>query len=121
MELNKRKNTFQDEKLTNSYSHFVMLIDKLNKKKLTTNVINSINSNVDEINSYTGSEKELKKLLRKSRLKVIKLLEKELKLVTKNHSRNTWMALGMSIFGLPFGVEFGASLQNMCFIGIGLL
>lgn len=31
----------------------------------------------------------------KTQTNTIKLVEKELKLVTKNHCRNTWLAIGM--------------------------
>ena len=48
------------------------------------------------------------------------MIEKEHKLVTKNHYRNTWLANGMTVFGLPIGVVFGTSLDNMGFLGIGL-
>jgi len=30
------------------------------------------------------------------------------------------LAIGMSAFGIPFGVVFGASLDNMGYLGIGL-
>lgn len=30
------------------------------------------------------------------------------------------MTLGMTIFGLPFGLMFAMSLDNMAFLGIGL-
>ena len=50
----------------------------------------------------------------------MKQLEKELKWVTKNHYRTMWMMLGMTTFGLPLGVAFGAALGNMAFLGIGL-
>jgi hypothetical protein len=51
---------------------------------------------------------------------IFKLVEKELKLVTKNHYRRLWMVLGMTIFGVLLGVAFGASLGNMAFLGLGL-
>ena len=40
--------------------------------------------------------------------------------MTKNHYRNTWLALGMAAFGIPLGVAFGTSSGNMGLIGIGL-
>ena len=40
--------------------------------------------------------------------------------MTKNHYRNTWLALGMAAFGIPLGVAFGMSLRNLAFLGIGL-
>lgn len=51
---------------------------------------------------------------------LLKLLEKELKLVPKDHYRTRWMVVGMSAFGLPFGVVFGTSLGNMAYLGLGL-
>jgi hypothetical protein len=53
-------------------------------------------------------------------MRLIKLIEKEVKLVPKNYYRNLWLTLGMAGFGIPIGVAFGASLGNMAFIGVGL-
>lgn len=52
--------------------------------------------------------------------RMVNTLEKEVKLVPKNHYRNRWLALGMAAFGLPMGVVFGISLGNMAFLAIGL-
>ena len=119
-ELDKRVNIDQNKKLNNTYSQFGELLNELNKKELPNEVISSINSGIEEINSFKESEKGLRKLIRKAQSRIIKLIEKELKLVTKNHYRNTWLAIGMSVFGIPLGVAFGTSLGNMGFIGIGL-
>lgn len=119
-ELDKRVNIDQNKKLNNAYSQFGELLNELNKKELPNEVISSINSGIEEINSFKESEKGLRKLIRKAQSRIIKLIEKELKLVTKNHYRNTWLAIGMSVFGIPLGVAFGTSLGNMGFIGIGL-
>lgn len=64
--------------------------------------------------------KMLLKRLRSSELRILKLIEKELKLVPRNTYRTRWMAIGMSIFGIPMGVAFGASLGNMAFLAIGI-
>jgi len=48
------------------------------------------------------------------------LLEKELKIVPKGYYQNLWIALGICVFGLPIGVVFGTSLDNMGLLGIGL-
>ncbi len=120
IELNKRVTIDQNKKLNNEYSQFGELLNKLNEKELPSEILSSINSGIEEINSFTDSEKELRKLISKTQSRIIKLLEKELKLVTKNHYRNTWLAVGMAAFGLPLGVVFGTSLDNMGLIGIGL-
>ncbi len=58
--------------------------------------------------------------MRSAELRILKLIEKEQKLVPKNTYRNRWMAIGMSVFGVPIGVAFGASLGNMAFLAIGI-
>jgi hypothetical protein len=62
----------------------------------------------------------LRKHIRKTQSGILKLIEKELKLVTKNHYRKTWLAVGMAAFGIPLGVAFGTSIGNMGLLGIGL-
>ena len=48
-------------------------------------------------------------------------MEEKHLLVPKNHYRNKWLALGMAVFGVLLGDAFGASLQNMAILAIGLL
>ena len=72
----------------------------MNKKELPNEIINSVISDIEEVNSFTKSEKVLRNLIRITQSRIIKLIEKELKLVTKNHYRNIWLAIGMPIFGI---------------------
>ena len=92
----------------------------MNKKELPDDLISTINKGIEEINSFSASDKELRKFIKKTQSRIVKLIEKELKLVPLNHYRNTWLAIGMSAFGIPLGVAFGTSLGNMEYIGIGL-
>ena len=119
-ELTERPNFKTDKKLYQSYFQLNKLLIELKTKPLSQEVINSINKDVDKINVASGSEKELRKLMRKSLSRILKLIEKEHKLVTKNHYQNIWLATGMAVFGLPFGVAFGFLLDNMAFLAIGL-
>jgi len=116
--LKQRPEISDKPKLQKSYSQFEKLIAELRKKELPNKVIELINVSIDELNS--SSEKELCSKTKKLQAKIVALIEKELKIVTKNHYRNTWMALGMAAFGIPLGAAFGASLGNVGFIGIGL-
>lgn len=117
-DLIKRPTITNNEKLIGPYTQFTELLKVLESKELPEEIINTINNGVDKVNSV--SESELRKQLKKTQTEIIKLIEKELKLVTKNYYRNTWLAVGMAAFGIPLGVAFGASLGNMAFIGIGL-
>ena len=119
-ELNKRPEVDQDKKSKCKFVNFEKLIAELSKKDLSSEIVDFANQNIDEVNSISGSGKDLRKQIAKSQSNILRLLEKDLKLVAKNHYRTKWMILGMSMYGVPFGVAFGAILDNMGFIGIGL-
>ncbi|WP_127845663.1 hypothetical protein [Psychroflexus aestuariivivens] len=116
----KEPGNIQNKRLTDFYRQFDKLLIELRKKELNTDVVNSINNGIEEINAFSGSEKKLRKKIKTEQSRILKLIEKEHKLVTKNHYRNMWLAIGMAAFGIPLGVAFGASLGNMAFISIGL-
>ncbi len=46
--------------------------------------------------------------------------KKEYNLLPPRYYQNQWMAIGMTAFGLPFGLMFALTLDNMAFLGIGL-
>lgn len=119
-ELKNRPNIDQHKKLYASYSQFNNLLTALRAKELPSETISSMNDGIDRLNAVSGSEKELEKEIKNTQSRIIKLIEKEHKLVTKNYYRNTWLAVGMAAFGIPLGVAFGTSLGNMAFLGIGL-
>ncbi|MBL4604476.1 MAG: hypothetical protein JKY02_02075 [Flavobacteriaceae bacterium] len=118
-ELKSRK-TFDNQKIQNGYTQFEELLALLQKRSLGEKSIQCINSEIDTINSIRVSNNELRKQVRKSQAKMLLVLKKEDEIVPKNHYRNLWMALGMTVFGVPLGVTFGASIENMGFIGIGM-
>ena len=120
IELVERSNTDQNKKLSNCYSTFGKLISELRKKEIPSEIVDRVNRDIEGINLFSGSNRELLKLLRKVQYGILKLIEKELKLVPRNHYRNMWLAIGMAAFGIPFGVVFGISLGNMAFLGVGI-
>jgi len=123
MELIKRKEIQGLElskKLKYKYDEFGLLIDLLRKRDLPAETVSSMNQDIEGINALSGSNKELLRQVRATELRMLKLIEKEQKLVPKNTYRNRWMAIGMSVFGVPIGIAFGASLGNMAFLAIGI-
>lgn len=116
--LNKTDNS--NIKIANSIKQFNSLIKLLNDKNLTVNVIEKINADITELNSSQVMGNSLSHLIKKKQNKIIRLTEKELKIVPKNYYRNLWMVLGMSAFGLPLGVAVGLSLGNIGLLAIGL-
>lgn len=120
IELKKREFTDQNKKLAKAYQRIQALIIAINKKEIPTEISTLINADINMISSFVGSDTELKKIANKTYNKTIKLLEQKLKFVARNHYRTTWLAIGMSVFGVPMGVAFSAALDNYAFIGIGL-
>ncbi|MCA5006809.1 hypothetical protein [Sphingobacterium bovistauri] len=107
-------------KVENSIAQFKKLIEILNTKNLPENIVEKINSEISVLNSSEVDGNLFLHLLKKRQNAITKLIEKELKLVPKNHYRNLWLVLGMTAFGLPLGVVFGLSLGNIGLLGIGL-
>lgn len=119
-ELNQRLEKTEDSKLKNIYNQFNQYLIELAKKDLPESLAMSVNKDIEIFNSVDGSDKELRKEIKKTQSKVIKLVEKELKIVPKNYYRNLWLAIGMGGFGVMFGVVFGMTLNNMAFLSLGL-
>jgi predicted RND superfamily exporter protein len=120
IELKSRQNISTDIKLSKIYSQFEVLLSELKRKELPSKFIESVNQDIEELNSTSLTDNELRKLVKKKQTRIIKLAEKELKIVPKNYYRNLMLAVGMSVFGLPIGVAFGLSIGNMGLLGIGL-
>jgi len=109
-----------DTKTKALYDQLQQLLNEVGKKKLSAETIEKINRETALINSTTLRDKDLHKMLKQKQNDLIKLLEKEHKIVPKNYYRNLWMAFGMGAFGLPIGVAFGLLMHNIALLSIGL-
>ena len=119
IELKDRLEFDADSKMYKLYIQFTQLINELRKKDLPDVIVEAINEDIKDLNSLTTAE-QVKVAVKQKQTKIMKLLEKQLKIVPINYYRNIWLAVGMSAFGLPIGVTFGLSLHNMGLLGIGL-
>lgn len=97
---------------------FAKLLNELRSRGLPDSMIESINQQVALVHSFGIEEKTFAKQLSKSQ--ILHQLMKELKIVSKNHYRSTFMSIGMAGIGIPMGVAFGLALGNLAFLGIGL-
>jgi hypothetical protein len=109
-----------DAKLEALYTQFDQLINELDKKSISTEVISDINKEVEETNASSLTGNELKRLLKKKQSAIVTLVEKKHKIVPKDFYRQFWMILGMSAIGLPFGVGLGVALGSMAYLGLGI-
>ena len=118
----KEKGDFPDNiKLNRIYRQFQEILKELRKRELPEKIVELINPKIEDLNSTSYTDKELIKLFKKKQKIILELLEKESKIVPKNHYRNLWMAVGMSAFGLPIGVVLGLTvLDNVALLGIGV-
>ena len=118
--LRHREDLVNNPKLNQAQIQFVELIKELNNKNLPDKTVEIINKHIEDLNSSLISGNGFKRQLINKQTQIVKLLEKEHKLVSKNYYRNLWMILGMSAIGLPIGVAFGVSIGNMGLLAIGL-
>lgn len=107
-------------KLFKAYSQLNLLLNALQAKVLPQDTSNTIDQAIDEINAIADTDRLLIKKVKEKQNAIIKLLEKQHKIVPKNYYRNLWMVVGMSAFGLPIGVAFGMSIGNIAMLGIGM-
>jgi len=119
-QLEKRPNIGQDKKLNDKFTHFEKLINELKKKEIPSDIVSSINQYIEEVNSFLGSNKDFRVQIRKSQNSILKLINKELKLIPKNFYLFRWMSMGISIFGIPLGVVIATSTKIWGLFGIGI-
>ncbi|WMN07441.1 hypothetical protein QYS48_28755 [Marivirga arenosa] len=109
----------RSKRLEKSIAKIQKLLEALNERDLPEDVLNNINEEIKKINT-ADTESKLYEQINKSYNSILKMVEKRLNLVTKNHYLAIWMAIGMAAFGIPFGVVFGLMLENMAFMGSGI-
>lgn len=120
IKLKERQNISENSKINKVYLQLGELLKELTKKELPSNIIQSINQDIEELNAAPSTDNGFGKAVKKKQGKIIKLVEHELKIVPKNYYTTLWLALGMSVFGIPIGVAFGISIGNLGLLAIGL-
>ncbi len=115
------KNLASDIRLSQLYSQFDTLLSELRKKELPDSIIQTVNNEVEEINTSNSlTTNDLRKVIKKKQTAILRLIEKDLKLVPKNYYRTLWLALGMTVFGIPLGVLASVLLGKLGLFAIGL-
>ena len=120
IELKRRKDMTISPKMDAVYSQFNELIDELNTRVLPDSTVSAVNREIEEVNATAKVGNSMRRLLLKKQAKIVRLIEKEHKIVPKNYYRNLWLTLGLSAFGIPIGAAIGASVGNMGLLAIGL-
>ncbi len=110
-----------DPKVETAFNQLQRLIDLLNQREIPEAVAVKLNYEISQLNTTIRIGTSLRSLLKTTQSKVLKFVEKDLKIVPLNYYRNLWLVLGMTVFGLPIGVAIGMSVGNIGLLGIGLL
>lgn len=117
--LDERLTIEQDKKLKRDSIYFKKLIVELRKRDLSREIVDEVSQSIEQINSFSGSNRALRKQIQKSASKILTLLKKKLKLVPKSFYMIRGMILGIS-FGVFWGVVFGVSFGHIEFLGMGI-
>jgi len=112
--LKRRKNIEANRKLSKAYNKMQKLADALNKKEVSTEVVEHVNERINLINSFKGRDKDLTRIRRRSDSQILQLIEEKLTFVTKHHYRSLWM-----VYGMLAGVIFSSVFSSFDFMGIG--
>jgi ABC-type phosphate/phosphonate transport system permease subunit len=117
--LNQRNSIFNNLKEKNNYDQLQQLLIAVAEKDIPDSVIEKINLVINFLNNVEEGNSRFQKMMKKAEADILKLLDKELKMVPINHYKKLWMVLGMSAFGMPLGVAFGISVGNLGLLGLG--
>ncbi|REH01620.1 hypothetical protein [Flavobacterium aquicola] len=120
IELKERQGLPEYDKAIKVYEQLGAFLKELSKKELPSHIIQSINQDIEELNSIPVFDTNFGKTVKKKQSKIIKLVEKELKIVPQKYYTTFWLAVGMSAFGIPLGIAFGISIGNLGLLAIGL-
>lgn len=118
--LTRRESVFDFPKSERLYKQFNSFIDELNSRSIPENTISAINREVEEINNSTENGIAMKSLMVKKLAAILRLLEKEHKLVPKSYYQNTNLLRDSVVFGVPIGVVIGLITKDMSLIFWGL-
>lgn len=115
-----RQNISENKKASTVYQQLGKLLTSLEAKEFPADTVDFINQEIEQLNAVPGTDSNFVKAAKASQQRIIRTIEKKHKIVPKNYYRQLWMLLGMSVFGIPIGAAFGASMGNMGMLGIGL-
>ena len=110
-----REGVIANSKLEKAYTRLQKLIDALNKKVVSDETMNTINADIKLINSFSGSDDDLRKVLKKKYSSILGLVQRNQKFVPKNYYLYRWIG-----FGMLAGVVFSTSIYRTEMSAMGM-
>ena len=119
--LKRRESAFDFPKADELYMQFNDFVEELNSRSIPENTISAINREIEEINNSTKTGVSMKSLIVKKLTAILKLLEKEHKLVPKNYYQSNNLLKYSVLFGAPIGIIIGLISKDMALISVGMI
>ncbi len=111
-----------DEKLYASITHLKILISEIENKGVPEEVCYKINYQIDKMNSFANKKEGiLNRQLEITYYRILYILRRDVGIIPENYYRNLYLALGMSVFGLPLGALIASFLENTSYLIFGML
>ena len=96
------------------------LLEHLEVRHLPEASVDWINEQIKGWNNRKVASEDDEKELKLLKKEILSYLQKQHNLVPEGYYSTLWMTLGISAFGLPFGVVLYALTDNSAFIAVGL-
>lgn len=114
------QNPISNTKLQVKIDQITLLYTELNKRELTDEVYETINSIGKSLEAPETNVNKMIRKINQAQLKICQLVEKKFKIVPIKYYQTLWTSLGLSVFGVACGVVFGVIVNNMAFLAVGL-
>jgi len=115
-----RQKIAEDTKMANQYKQLEAILNVLEARNLPQETTDFINQEIERLNAIADADKSFARAIKNTENKILRYVEKKHKIVPQKYYAKLWLVLGMSAFGIPFGVAFGLVMKNMGLLGIGL-
>ena len=99
---------------------FDQLLQEVHRMELPPEVIVELNTELEKLELLSAFDKKFFKQLKKSKAVLLTILYQEVRVVSKNHYRDLWIALGLFAIGIPLGIFLMFFLNGSSAIAIGI-
>lgn len=115
-EIEKRAKSVTDAKTQKALSCLVPIFEDLDRREISTESVADILKRLKTMLMEELNSKQIARL----KADLLGSLRRQYGLVPAKYYQNLWMILGITVFGVPFGIVFSmAVLDNVAFMGLG--
>jgi hypothetical protein len=109
-----------ERRASRSYRRLRTLLSALSERHLPDEVVGALNAEIDRLNSIAETGPVADRVVRRSFIRIVKVVSRKLNLVPQHYHRAVWIGNGIGVFGIPFGVVGGVVVGSMTFLAISI-